>query len=276
MGGPGGCWRGGRECSPGCRSQVPLDHPVKRMPGSVLLPQPTGHCGHGHVPAPAMGLFPRAGWIQEGGQPEMSLPPAQNVALPPAPKSGKAPLSSARSDVAMPMPMPYLGPSWALGPWWASAALQRTRGHYVGAVLAGGTGQGGCSGTAWSLHCHPTPAPWGYARPGGRPPCMTVPCTWHGVAPYRRSWGSWVSLAALKEGRDGVTAGMGFPQWVHGVSPGRADPDSASSSGKHPCQVRTSLASSWQDAWGQALTQAAGWPPRLHPEPAARSPPSTH
>lgn len=91
---------------------------------------------------------------------------SSSVALPPAPKSGKAPLSSARSDVAMPMPMPYLGPSWALGSRWASTALQGTREHYFVTVLAGGTGQGGGSGAAWSQHCHPTPAPWGDARPG--------------------------------------------------------------------------------------------------------------
>lgn len=30
------------------------------------------------------------------------------------------------------MLMPYLGPSWALGPRRASAALKGTRGHYVG------------------------------------------------------------------------------------------------------------------------------------------------
>lgn len=44
--------------------------------------------------------------------------------------------SSARLDMAvlmqMPMPLPYLGTSWALGPWWASAALQGRRGHYWG------------------------------------------------------------------------------------------------------------------------------------------------
>lgn len=91
----------------------------------------------------------------------MSLPPAQNVTLLPAPKSGKAPLSSARWDMAMPMPMSYLGPSWALGPWWARAALRGTRGHCVGQVLAGGTGQGRGSGAAWSQHCHPSLLPGG-------------------------------------------------------------------------------------------------------------------
>lgn len=62
---------------------------------------------------------------------------------------------------------------------------------------------------------------------------MTAPCTWCKVAPYRRSWGSWVSLIALKGGRKGITAEMSFPQWEQGVSRGRADPDSASSSCKH-------------------------------------------
>lgn len=94
---------------------------------------------------------------------------SQNVALAPAPKSGKAPLSSVRLDVAMLMPMPYLGPSWALGPWWASAALQETRGHYVGVVLAGGTGWGGGSGAAQSQHCHPSLLPGGMPAPADIP-----------------------------------------------------------------------------------------------------------
>lgn len=44
---------------------------------------------------------------------------------------------------------------------------------------------------------------------------------------------SWVSLIALKGGRNGITAEMSFPHWEQGVSRGRADPDSASSSCKH-------------------------------------------
>lgn len=74
-----GCWWGGCKCSPGCWNQVPPDRPAKTAPASVPPPRPTGHCGHGHIPVPATGLFPRAEWIREVGQPKMSLPPAPYI-----------------------------------------------------------------------------------------------------------------------------------------------------------------------------------------------------
>lgn len=71
------------------------------------------------------------------GSSQMSLPPAQNFpkrGSPSSPTIWQGSLSLCQAGVAMQMQMPvllpYLGTSGALGPWGASAALQGTRGHY--------------------------------------------------------------------------------------------------------------------------------------------------
>lgn len=118
------------------------------------------------------------------------------------------------------------------------------------------------------------------------PSTATSPCSLGGRLPLLTSPLHDSPLPMARGGSlPGVLGVLGLPgcpegrkRWGHcrdgfsPVSPGRRDADSASIPAKNPCQVRTSLASSWQDAWGQAPTQPAGWHPQLHPAPPARSP----
>lgn len=143
--------------------------PCEEHPASATPPQPTSYCRHSHICIPGS----RRG-------PSPNVPPS-SPKLPKMWPSLQSPnlerhhFLSARLDVAMPMQMPvllpYLGTSWARGPWWASAALQGTRGHYWGGACwwhRTGRGQQG----------HSVPALPPQPRSLGEcPPWLTSP--WH-------------------------------------------------------------------------------------------------
>lgn len=210
-----------------------------------------------------MGLFPRVSWIREGGQPEISLLSAQNVLKCSPPSSPQiwqgttflcqVRCGDANAD-ANALPWPQLGPGSPVGQccpagdkgtlcWGGACWWHRMRKGQVGQ----------CSpSTATppsSLGCPLHDSPLHVVQGGSLPEVLGVPGLL-GCPEGRKTWGHC---------RDGLSP---VGAWC---VPWERRPDSASSSGKHPCQIRTSLASSWHPPTQQ------GGPQWLHPVPMARS-----